>query len=58
MDNLIIIIILCLVFITTFVQTDDDDDINDLFCQMNEYARERAINNLKIFPCSINQKKN
>lgn len=29
----------------------EDQEMNDLFCQLNEYAKLRAINNLDVFPC-------
>lgn len=29
----------------------EDEAMNELFCQLNEYAKLRAINNLNVFPC-------
>lgn len=29
----------------------EEEDINQLFCQLNEYAKLRVHNNQNVFPC-------
>lgn len=48
--NLIIIFYLLI----TIIQCEDED-INPLFCELNDYAKQRAANNMNIFPCKQNQ---
>lgn len=43
---LIIIIVLIIALISA------EEDLNQLYCQMNDFARERVLSGLKVFPCS------
>lgn len=44
------IIVAMLLLINSFI-IKTDDDINELFCQLNEYATARVLNKLNVFPC-------
>lgn len=47
--NRLIILTIALIYITL---TDaQEDDVNQLFCQLNEYARARVLNEQSVFPC-------
>lgn len=29
-----------------------DQDLNEIYCELNELARQRVLNNLDVFPCN------
>lgn len=49
-SQLLIQIVLTALFIIIVVSAQDED-INSLFCQLNDYAKERVNNQLNVFPC-------
>lgn len=51
----LLVIILTLANITL---ASDEDELNELYCQLNTYSKERAANNLDIFPCLNSKSKN
>lgn len=50
MKILFIIIQLYICFLTLAIA--NDEDINELFCQLNEYAKARVIQKTNVFPCN------
>lgn len=46
-----IIIFITLLSILHLTLANNEDEVNDLFCELNIYAKQRVENNLNVFPC-------
>lgn len=44
-------IVIIIAVILTINLIAADDDLNQLYCHLNEFAKQRVENNLPVFPC-------
>lgn len=47
-----LITLMIIVFINSPRINAEEDEINQLFCQLNDYAKIRVLNNQNVFPCN------
>lgn len=49
--NITLTILFLFMIFTVLAHAADNTDLHELYCQLNEYAKERAKKELDIFPC-------